>query len=123
MDLILKFLEDDNPYYMFHWFYKELIEYTMEDASVIISQILAVMDFLPQKEGHSQDVAGVIKKDEPIFFVIEYVKQENELPILVDLTVIELDEYLDYIVDKKSIKSYINEYTTADNIRNSVLER
>ncbi len=119
MDLELKFLEDDLAYEVDDWFYEQLGYYEVDDASIIIGQTVAVMDYLPIKNGWSQEVAGVIKKTEPIFFVVEYLKQENERPILVDLNEIDVEEYLDFISNNNSIKSYINKY---EPIRNFILE-
>ena len=68
MDLELKFLEDNLAYEVDDWFYEQLGYYEVDDASIIIGQTVAVMDYLPIKNGWSQEVAGVIKKTEPIFF-------------------------------------------------------
>jgi len=119
MDLQLKFLEDELAYEVDDWFYQQLGYYSIDDASRIIGQTVSVMEFLPIKNGWTQEVAGVIKKEEPIFFVVEYLKQETERPILVDLNEIEVDEYLDFISDNNSIKSYI---INNEPIRNFILE-
>jgi hypothetical protein len=46
--------------------------------------------------------------------VIEYLKQEDDRPILIDINEIEVDEYLDFIIENKSIKSYIDESRVRD---------
>jgi hypothetical protein len=119
MDLQLKFLEDELAYEVDDWFYQQLGYYSIDDASRIIGQTVSVMEFLPIKNGWTQEVAGVIKKEEPIFFVVEYLKQETERPILVDLNEIDVDEYLDFISNNNSIKSYI---INNEPIRNFILE-
>lgn len=125
MDLLLKYLEGNTFYEIEDWFYNQLGLYSIEDSSYIIAQTLAVVDFLPKQNGWTQEVAGVIKNEEPIFFVIEYLKQEDDIPILVDLNEIEVEEYLDFIDNKQTIKSYIDEHTrnNAPGIRNDILER
>ena len=116
MDLELKFLEDELRYEIDDWFFQQLSDYSLTDASLIVAQALAVLSELPIKNGWSQEVAGVITDDvqDPIFFVIEYLKQEDDIPILIDINPIEVDEYLDFILENKSIKSYIDESRVRD---------
>lgn len=116
MDLELKFLEDELRYEIDDWFFQQLSDYSLSDASLIVAQALAVLSELPIKNGWSQEVAGVITDDneDPIFFVIEYLKQEDDIPILIDINPIEVDEYLDFILENKSIKSYIDESRVRD---------
>tara|TARA_R100001591_G_scaffold116033_1_gene132372 strand:- start:1270 stop:1701 length:432 start_codon:yes stop_codon:yes gene_type:complete len=108
MDLQLKFLEDNFLYEIDDWFFSQLRKFSVNEATVIIGQVLSIIDELPDRNGWSQSVAGVIKKKNPTFFVVEYLKQKNDIPILVDIEEIEVDEYLDYILEAKSIKSYLN---------------
>ncbi len=116
MVLALKYTEDKLPYEIDDWFFQQLSDYSLSDASLIVAQALAVLKELPVKNGWSQEVAGVItdKGTEPIFFVIEYLKQEEDRPILIDINQIEVDEYLDFIIENKSIKSYIDESRVRD---------
>lgn len=116
MDLELKFLEDELRYEIDDWFFQQLSDYSLTDASLIVAQALAVLSELPIKNGWSQEVAGVITDDDedPIFFVIEYLKQEDDIPILIDINPIDVDEYLDFILENKSIKSYIDESRVRD---------
>jgi len=116
MDLELKFLEDELRYEIDDWFFQQLSDYSLTDASLIVAQALAVLSELPIKNGWSQEVAGVItdNDEDPIFFVIEYLKQEDDIPILIDINPIEVDEYLDFILENKSIKSYIDESRVRD---------
>lgn len=116
MDLELKFLEDELRYEIDDWFFQQLSDYSLTDASLIVAQALAVLSELPIKNGWSQEVAGVITDDneDPIFFVIEYLKQEDDIPILIDINPIDVDEYLDFILENKSIKSYIDESRIRD---------
>ena len=121
MDLELKFLEDELRYEIDDWFFQQLSDYSLTDASLIVAQALAVLSELPIKNGWSQEVAGVItdNDEDPIFFVIEYLKQEDDIPILIDINPIEVDEYLDFILENKSIKSYIDE----SRVRDLILKR
>jgi len=108
MDLELKYIEDNLLYEIDDWFFAQLRKFSVRDSEIIIGQILSILSVLPSKDGWSQQVAGVVKKKKPTFFVIEYLYQEGDIPILVDIETIEVDEYLDFILENKSIKSYLN---------------
>ncbi len=116
MDLALKFIEENNTYEIDEYFYGRLSTYSLEDAGNVIAQVLSVINYLPTKSGWAQEVAGVILKDEPIFFVVEFLHQENEIPILVDLSYIDVDEYLDFITQNKTIKQYYYERRNDGNL-------
>ena len=77
MDLQLKFLEDNFLYEIDDWFFSQLRRFSVNEATVIIGQVLSIIDELPDRDGWSQSVAGVIKKKNPTFFVVEYLKQKN----------------------------------------------
>jgi hypothetical protein len=112
MDLQLKYLEDKLEYEIDDWFYQQLGLYTIDEASLIVGQAILILSELPKQSGWSQEVAGVINTNrddaEPLFFRIEYLNEEGHNTILIDLNEIEVDEYLDFINQKKSIKSYLN---------------
>jgi|TARA_R110002153_G_scaffold4195_5_gene20162 hypothetical protein len=109
MDLELKYIEDKLSYEIDEWFFSQLELFSIPDATVIIGQILSILDELPEKDEWSQEVAGVVHKESPVFFVIEYLKETVSIPILIDINEIEVDEYLDFISSQKSIKYYYNE--------------
>ena len=92
MDLELKFLEDNLLYEIDDWFFSQLRKFTVDEATVIIGQILSVLNELPDRDGWTQAVAGVVTKKNPTFFVVEYLKQEKDIPILVDVEEIEVEE-------------------------------
>jgi len=119
MDLELKYLEDNTLYEIDDWFFAQLRKFSVNEAEVIIGQILAVLNRLPCRDGWSQSVYGVVSQKNPTFFVIEFLKQTMDIPILVDIEEIDVDEYLDAINQNKSIKSYLNGQT----ITELILER
>lgn len=112
MDSEQKYTEDSITYEIDEWFVSQLKSYSMESASDIIKQIVDILPDLPKKNGWSQTVAGVTDSEDPEFFAIEFLKQDTEAPILVDINSISLDDYLDYILKKQSIKYYSNETKT-----------
>jgi hypothetical protein len=114
MDSEQKYTEDSITYEIDEWFISQLKNYSIESASTIIKQIVDVLPNLPNKNGWSQTVAGVTDSEDPEFFAIEFLKQDTEVPILVDVSSISLDDYLDYILNKQSIKYYSNEDTNKE---------
>lgn len=56
-------------------------------------------------EGYTQTIGGVVKGDPPYFFEIEYVREPDKAVVILDMDEITLDEYLDYIDEKKIFKS------------------
>jgi hypothetical protein len=73
----------------------------------MIYDIASVVEYLPVSNGWSQEVYGVIYSIDK-FYVLEYLKQNEEIPLIVDIDFVECDEYLDAIIDNKTIKSYYN---------------
>ena len=106
MDSEQKFTEAKSTYEIEDWFYSQLSNYNRDEQTNIIGQFLEVMKSLPLGNEWTQETAGVVIQKEPLFFAIEYLKEENEPIVLVDLHELEVDEYLEFISNKKSIKSY-----------------
>ena len=109
MDSEQKFIEESR-YEIDDWFYSQLEAYDRDHQTLMIAQFLTVINYLPIETKWYQEVAGVIKGTEPLFFAIEFLKESDELTVLIDLNEIEVDEYLDFISNKKSIKSYNDAY-------------
>ena len=82
MDSEQKFTEVKETYEIDDWFYSQLGNYNRHKQTNIIGQFLSVIRMLPSEDEWTQ------------------------ITILVDLHEIEVDEYLDFISNKKSIKSY-----------------
>ena len=106
MDSEQKFTEVKSTYEIEDWFYSQLSNYNRDEQANIIGQFLEVMKSLPLGNEWTQETAGVVIQKEPLFFAIEYLKEENEPIVLVDRHELEVDEYLEFISNKKSIKSY-----------------
>jgi hypothetical protein len=109
MDSEQKFIEESR-YEIDDWFYSQLEAYDRDHQTLMIAQFLTVINYLPIETKWYQEVAGVIKGTEPLFFAIEFLKESDELTVLIDLNEIEVDEYLDFISNQKSIKSYNDAY-------------
>lgn len=66
-------------------------------------------DALPELDGYSQAVGGVIKGEPPFFFELEYVREEGKNIVILDIDEITLDEYLDYIDNEQALKQFEQE--------------
>ena len=71
----------------------------------IPAEVFYNMDKIPEKNAFSQLFAGVALNDDgnPVYFEAIILRQEEEPPILVDISFIDTDEYLDYILKNKSL--------------------
>lgn len=106
MDLQQRFIEASR-FDIDDWFAEKILSLSQRSRFELISDIASVVEYLPISNGWSQEVYGVILKENK-FYVLEYLKQETELPLIVDIDFVECDEYLDAILDNKTIKSYTN---------------
>jgi hypothetical protein len=106
MDLQQRFIEASR-FDIDDWFAEKILSLSQRSRFELISDIASVVEYLPISNGWSQEVYGVILRDNK-FYVLEYLKQETELPLIVDIDFVECDEYLDAILDNKTIKSYTN---------------
>ena len=100
-----------NSYFTFDdFFFSGMTDFTSEEIKSVVSQCRNVVDRLPVSNNWPQYIAGVVAKREPKFFLVEYIKENEEDgytdTYFIEIKEIECDEYLDYINKKISIKSY-----------------
>ena len=107
MDLSQKYIEA-SYFDIDEWFSEKVKALSIKARKEIIYDIASVVEYLPKSNGWSQEIYGVVYCD-TIFYVLEYVNQEDEAPLIVDIDFVESDEYLDAILENKTIKSYFNE--------------
>lgn len=99
------------------WFVERLEQYPTKAGIDVAKQIEVNFDELDELEGWTQRVGGVCTVlDEPIYFEIEYLKQPQEPPLFLDISLIDVDDYLDYILANKTLKLNKNE-TSSRTIR------
>lgn len=87
------------------YFIEELDMYPDNIQEEVVRQLINHEEDLVSLNGLTQMVGGVVKGDEPFFFEIEYLKQEGERAIYLDIIPIELDDYLDLITNQKTLTS------------------
>ncbi len=104
MDLKRRSSEDEVDYELDEWFLDKLRDLPMPIGVDIARQL--DQNFLDLKEqvGWTQKIGGVSLKKEPVYFEIEFLKQPNEHPIFVDVNEIDVDDYLDYMIEKNTLK-------------------
>lgn len=106
MDLQQRFIEASR-FDIDDWFTEKIIDLPFKARKELIYDIASMVEYLPISDGWSQEVYGVIYSIEK-FYVLEYMKQNEEIPLIVDIDFVECDEYLDAIINKNTIKSYYN---------------
>ena len=87
------------------WFVEQIKSYPSKVAFCIAKQIDRHARDLPKLDSWSQKAGGVCNEEgEPIFFEIEFVNEIGDVPIFLDINIIESDDYLDYMIDNQILK-------------------
>jgi hypothetical protein len=107
MALKQKYIEAIDLYYeVDDWFVAKLKEFPRHVGIDIASQVNNSYAELPSRNGWTQTVGGVCTEVKPpIYFEVEYLNQEQDPPMFLDIQEIESDDYLDYYLEKKLLKS------------------
>ena len=92
------------PFEIDEYCLEKLTYYPRDVAIKVLELINRNSKRLLLKEFWTQIIGGVIKGDDPFFFELEFLKNPDEKPLILDIDEIELDEYLDYINDKNILK-------------------
>ncbi len=98
MEYTQKYIEVEQAYELDENFVDSLMDLPSMTRVRIIRQLNAGVDSFPYDEEHTQIAAGRI--DGEMYYEIEYFKDE-EMVILLDFSVIDLDDYLDYMNEKR----------------------
>ena len=95
MDLLQKYTGAETFYELDEAVIETIDSLSPVNATRIIQQIQRAIPLLERKNYRSQIIAGVLKGNKPIYFVLRYIYEENEAPYFFQLTEITSDEYLD----------------------------
>lgn len=102
----LRFIEDDESKFELDvWFQEQIKTFSRDDVSDILKSIIDDIGLFNAEPFIEDYISGVIKKDEPIFYNIHYVIDEESIPLLIDIEEIDVDDYLDNINKNKYLKS------------------
>ena len=88
------------------YFIESLNAFSSEQRMDILSDILYSLEDLPKSNGWNQIAGGVVRYNEPIFYAFEYVNEDDENPLLIDVFEISSDDYLDLILKNNTIEYY-----------------
>ena len=105
MDSEQKSTEDNVVMHFNEWFVDEITQYPKDLMSDILSELYLSQNKLPELNGFSQIVFGLVTKETPFYFKVEYIKQEDEIATFLDILEVNLDDYLDAINDKKILNT------------------
>ena len=97
---------DGSMYEIDEWFVESIREFSLSDRSHLLKFVLSSLRCLPVNNSFTQVVGGVIRKDDPLFFILEFLKQDDETALLLSIEEIPSDEYLDLILDKNTLEYY-----------------
>lgn len=104
MALLQKYTEDKKFYEL-----DDEVIITLENSSVkiaakIVIQIERAVGQIQQKNKIFQTIGGVISEEEPIYFALKFVYEEDNTPYFFNLYKINSDKYLDLYNLNKIIK-------------------
>lgn len=105
MGSTLRYIEDKVVLFDIDYpFQKKVKKYSEETIKQIVFQIVDNINELPKDNELTQDIYGVIKGKDPLFFMIEYLNEEDEIPLMIDFEEVTVDDYLDAINENKHLK-------------------
>jgi hypothetical protein len=85
-------------------FADNISEFPEDISEEIMNKVMLSIDDLPNEDLYVQQVSGVVELDERFFYEIDYFKEKNGIPILLDIREILLDDYLDSIIKQRHFK-------------------
>ena len=104
-----KYTKKTEDYEVDDYFVEKIRELPVKLGLDIAQQIDYEIEELPELNGWSQRVAGVSNAlNNPYFFIVEFLKQIEETPVFLDCEEIDSDEYLDYYIENKILKTKKN---------------
>lgn len=102
----LRYIEgDEHKFELDLWFQEKIKTFSREDVYDILSSIIDNIEQFDSEALVEDYISGVIKRKDPLFYTIDYVIDEDSVPILLDIQEIDVDEYLDSINNNKYLKS------------------
>ena len=104
MDLEQRSTEDDSDMHFNQWFVDELSQKPKDIMLSVLNQLFEGQDNLPELDGYSQYVSGVVKSKNPYFYEVEYIKENGEQATFLDIIDLDSDEYLDAINELKALQ-------------------
>lgn len=85
-------------------FLEQISEQDEDVQEVLLKTLLEEEEELPEKNGMTQKVCGVIHINQPIYYEVEYLKQEDEKALYLEFKIIHVDLFLDAVIEKTTFK-------------------
>jgi hypothetical protein len=96
---------EEDEFYVEYQFDLELNRLNKRVADDIMLQVAKSVRTLPIRDGKTQLLGGVCLIGEPTYFMVEYMNESDYYPMLLRLTITDVDTYLDLMNLSKTIKN------------------
>ena len=96
-----KYIEVEEPYEIDEAFVDGIMEVKPKHRVRVLKQINDSLEYFEFNEEDTSEAGGRIDGD--LYYKIEYYNIEDWIPVLLAFTVIDVDDYLDMMVDKQLI--------------------
>ena len=83
-------------------FFYNIQELSDESIKELYEQLNECYNILPKDDNFTLGLYGVIRCED-IFFELEFLNKDNEKPVFLNINYIELDTYLDAVIEKQTI--------------------
>jgi hypothetical protein len=85
-------------------FVDDLDFYQDDEVEFIIKSLSREQENFKVIDRFSQYVYGVIQIDEPVYFKIEFINEQDERPMYLSLTNVSVDDFLDAINNNQTLQ-------------------
>jgi len=96
-----KYIEVEEPYEIDEAFVDGIMKVAPKHRVRVLKQIKDSLEYFEFNEEDTSEAGGRVDGD--LYYKIEYYNVEEWVPVLLDFTTIDCDEYLDMMIDKKLI--------------------
>jgi hypothetical protein len=96
-----KYIEVEEPYEIDEVFVDAIMEIPHRDRVRVLQQISESIEKFEYNEDETSEAAGRIGSE--FYYKIEYYNTRGWTPVLLDFYAVDVDDYLDMMVDKKLI--------------------
>lgn len=98
-----KYIEVETQYELDEGFVDGVMELNAYHRVRVLRQINSAIDDLEESENDTMFAGGRVDSD--VFYEFEYYNMEGWLPVLLDFRLVEVDDYLDMLVDNELVIS------------------
>ncbi len=103
MELRPKYIEVDSSYELDEGFVDGVMELSAHHRLRVLRQINSAIEELEYTDDDTMVAGGRVGSQ--VFYQFEYYNMEGWVPVLLDFRLVEVDDYLDMMVDNKLVIS------------------